>query len=225
MRTIAFLLSWIFLQGAVLAHNPPQHKRLDGSWYHGYSDNWIEIKDEGRYLSVMGLPPQGKARIFEQEWRGVYFDKKGNKITLEDRNTILYHHRKSGHIIQFRRSDACQTGSYGNAREHSQGSYYDRSAKPGTQPPFADEAFMEGTWRADRSIDIAMVKTREGLKAKYGGTTRWVSYQTVNNKWNEYIDENGNRYLFHNDKSATWYSNNRRNEPIQLKKISNDVKY
>ena len=76
------LISWLFFAGLVSA-TPPSHQfQLDGSWYHKKSNNWIEIRDEGRYLSVMGLPPQGKAKIFEKQWKDVYVDKKGNKISL-----------------------------------------------------------------------------------------------------------------------------------------------
>lgn len=219
------MLSWLFFNVALLANNPPQYRRLDGSWYHGVSDNWIEIRDEGRYISVMGLPPHGKARIFEQEWKGIYRDKKGNKITIETKNTLFYHHRKSGHVIEF----------YRPLKHHPSSDNYDRgSSHPshhGPQPRhYPDQGYgaadnLEGTWAAEGSIDIAMVKTRDGLKAKYGGTTRWVSYQIVNNKDDEFIDENGNRYVFHHSTSATWYPKDHRNKPIHLKKISDDVKY
>ena len=225
MRSFALLLSLLLIKITVMAGNPPQHKRLDGSWYHGGSDNWIEIRDEGRYISVMGLPPQGKARIFEQEWKGIYLDKKGNKITLENRNTLLYNHRKSGHVIEFHRYDTRQSGPNGQWKDESHGSYNYHSSQPYQHQDYKDDIIIEGSWAAENSIIIAMLKTRDGLKAKYSGTTRWVSYQSVNNRKNEFVDNNGNRYVFHNNISATWYPKDQRNQAIPLKKISDDVKY
>lgn len=225
MRTFTFLLSLLLINTAISAGNPPQHRRLDGSWYHSGSDNWIEIRDEGRYISVMGLPPQGKARIFEQEWKGIYLDKKGNKITLENRNTLLYNHRKSGHIIEFHRHDQHQSGAHGHWNNNSPGTYYDHPSKDYEDHNYKDGDFIEGSWIADKSIVIAMVKTRDGLKAKYSGTTRWVSYQADNNRKDEFVDDKGNRYVFHSHTSATWYSNDHRNQVIPLKKISDEVKY
>ena len=225
MRSFAFLLSLLLIKTAILAGDPPQHRRLEGSWYHGGSDNWIEIRDEGRYISVMGLPPQGKARIFEQEWKGVYLDKKGNKITLENRNTLLYNHRKSGHNIEFHRRDHQHSGTNGHWRDNTHGSYNDHPSNTYQNQHYEDDTYIEGSWAADKSIIIAIVKTRDGLKAKYSGTTRWVSYQAVNNRRDEFVDDNGNRYIFHNNTSATWYPKDQRNQAIPLKKISDEVKY
>lgn len=232
------LISWLFFAGLVSA-TPPSHQfQLDGSWYHKKSNNWIEIRDEGRYISVMGLPPQGKVKIFEKQWKDVYVDKKGNKISIESPHLILYLHRSSGNVISFERP-AKAHGTHNGCDDANDSRWYDRndgynSGRPKPHHGSNDThtsnnrfngSDLEGTWQAPGGTDIAMVVTRDGLKAKYSGTTRWVDYRSTGNKGNEFEDDKGNRYIFHSASAATWYPSNRSKDPIELKKTDNQVKY
>lgn len=223
MRTLFLLLGWLGFSTWSLA-TPANHQfQLDGSWYHKKSDNWIEIRDEGKYISVMGLPPYGKARIFEKQWREIYIDKKGNKISIEGPGLLLYHHRSSGHVLTFERPvKAHGTGGtwrgekdrWNNHGQRDDSYYNDFSPRD-----------AEGTWQALGGIDIAIVLTREGLRAKYSGTTHWVDYRMLGNDGITFEDNKGNRYVFSNATTATWYPAERNRNPIVLKKTDNQVKY
>lgn len=242
MRTMFILISWLFFTGLVSA-TPPSHQfHLDGSWYHKKSNNWIEIRDEGRYISVLGLPPQGKAKIFEKQWKDVYVDKKGNKISIESPHMILYLHRSSGNVISFERPAKAHGTGYGCNdandirwfdRKRYENDRYD-SDRPDPHHGSYDSypsiqrfngSDVEGTWQAPGGIDIAMVITRDGLKAKYSGTTRWVDYRSIGNKGNEFEDDKGNRYIFHSSFAATWYPASKSKDSIELRKTDNQVKY
>jgi hypothetical protein len=84
-----------------------------------------------------------------------------------------------------------------------------------------------GTWEGkNRSFGtVAIIDTRDGLKAKFSGTTNWVTYTKSTSRPNEYIDDRGNRYIFDEDNDGKWFPSDKDKKVIELKKISDEVKY
>jgi hypothetical protein len=84
-----------------------------------------------------------------------------------------------------------------------------------------------GTWDVKNGNynSVAIIDTREGLKAKFSGTTNWVNYTQSQSRSNEYIDDRGNRYIFDRDDEGKWFPADKGKKVIDLKKVSNEVRY
>ena len=85
---------------------------------------------------------------------------------------------------------------------------------------------IEGTYRTsikNKEI-IAILETRDGLKAKVSGSSVWKDY--TRNKYNEdeFIDRDGNSYIFKNH-NLKWRSQKHDDFVIELQKISDVVRY
>jgi hypothetical protein len=83
-----------------------------------------------------------------------------------------------------------------------------------------------GTWEVknDRFNSVAIIDTRDGIKAKFSGTSNWISY-TRSSRLNEYIDARGNRYIFEEEDKVKWYPIDKDRKVLELKKVSNEVNY
>jgi hypothetical protein len=69
-----------------------------------------------------------------------------------------------------------------------------------------------------REIDeyVTINRTRYGLKAKRG-KDNWIEYTQNRNRKNEYVDQNGNKYLVKSDDALTW-KNRKGTISLNLKK-------
>ncbi len=84
-----------------------------------------------------------------------------------------------------------------------------------------------GTWKTkdNRYTTVAIIDTRDGIKAKFSGSTKWVDYKVSKMRPNEYIDSKGNRYVFNSSGKSTWYPADSKLKSIELEKIDSEVRY
>lgn len=83
---------------------------------------------------------------------------------------------------------------------------------------------LEGTWESDRPRkSVVILYTREGIKAKFSGTTRWVDFIQDDFNASTYKDKKGNRYEV-NGNDLVWISQNG-TDRVFLQKISDDLKF
>ncbi|MBK8699108.1 MAG: hypothetical protein IPN29_06025 [Saprospiraceae bacterium] len=72
---------------------------------------------------------------------------------------------------------------------------------------------------------MAILETREGLKAKFAGTTRWVEYTQKENRSVDFVDKKGNNYRFLSENEVHWMTGEGNRPPGVLYKISDEVQY
>ncbi|HOY12715.1 MAG TPA: hypothetical protein PLY70_06220 [Saprospiraceae bacterium] len=89
-------------------------------------------------------------------------------------------------------------------------------------PNFKDNGSLEGTWRSTNPTkSVVILLTRDGLKAKFSGTTNWISY-TQQDSSKTYIDKNGNHYDFHSAGVGNWIHSNGVHK-VNIVKFTNDL--
>lgn len=84
---------------------------------------------------------------------------------------------------------------------------------------------LEGTWESNfPRKSVVILNTRDGIKAKFSGTDKWVSYETSEYSSKFYVDKKGNKYEFDGNGKCTWISSNGK-QRIDLIKIDNVLRF
>lgn len=176
-----------------------------------------------------------------------YQSKNGHMIKIVDRDQILFRPWRSGRVIKLYLHNQCSSLNYykdlRNDRDHAErdrwnDGYNDRrdntenlpSQRPNdndmrqSQKNPASIKSLEGTWESDSPRkSVVILYTREGIKAKFSGTTKWVDFVQDDYNASTYIDKKGNRYEVDGN-GLFWISQNGKDR-VFLRKISDDLKF
>lgn len=225
--------------------NETGRQDLSGNWYSKRISENIKIVEKRDVLIVKGLGDCNDTRVFERINKRSFVDKVGNLLIAEHCDVLVFIPNQGRHrreIIFEKRKNDCHDNwfdrddddhydrdnkrdrGYWNDNRYDDGSYGQRQSSDGKWNNY--EKNVSGTWDAGfRDKSIAIIDTRDGLKAKFSGTTRWVEY--VQNKHNpfEFSDDRGNKYVFSGSGKASWIPIDRSMKEIYLTKISDETQF
>jgi hypothetical protein len=245
MRYLIFCIAFLILPQFVLARDNDHHHSLSGYWYNKTSLVSIKVKEKKDGLMVIGLEGFRGTWIFDRIDSRCFIDRRGNRFILDQFDVLLFMpiKCKQTRITAFEKIedamyDHCKTDRFYGDREELQdngnrhsGSLNERStdyksAKDDIKnwPDYATT--INGTWLPDKgNKSVVMVDTREGLRAKFTGTSHWVDYTQSTLIPYEFIDIAGNKYTFDRAGNATWVPNERTKGMVHLKKVSDDPQF
>lgn len=101
---------------------------------------------------------------------------------------------------------------YDNWGDRDRGKKNNRGKRKNRNKLYSDDGFfgnsLNGKYHV-REIDeyVTINRTRHGLKARKGNGN-WIEYTQNRNRKNEYVDQNGNKYLVRSDNDLTWKNRN-----------------
>jgi hypothetical protein len=244
MRNFILSFAMLVLPYLVFA-NDSGREDLSGNWYSKCISESIKIKERRDVLIVKGLGDCNNTQVFERINRKSYVDNDGNLLIADKCNVLVFipnrgrHHREivfekrnnDHHDAWFNNDDddhydrnrGKKHGSW-NEDRYSNDSYGQGQPYEGKWNNY--EKSVTGTWDAGfRDKSIAIIDTRDGLKAKFSGTTKWVDYVQSRQNPYEFIDNKGNKYIFKGDGKASWISIDRSIKEIYLTKVSDDTRF
>jgi hypothetical protein len=225
---------------------------ISGYWFNPRLNESIRIIKNKQFILVKGLFLENRTSKFKNKGRGVFVDRAGNSLILENRNTIRLRHRNANEYIRFEKvreidghnqwrkyhdydDDFQNFNQYGERIKDGLGVESRSSSQNDSNQPINNAssriniAFEElvGTWKAKdgRYPTVAIIDHREGLKAKFTGSTNWVTYLLIKEGINEFIDPKGNRYIFETQSKAKWISVDSKAKIIEIVKSSAEVQY
>ena len=247
MRVLFFIGLLFFLPIFLVASESPidAHRNLTGYWVNAKIKETIKIKDRNNSIFINGLPGTRVDVQFDRIYGNVYKDGFGNKLTVENRNTIFIDlgRRHSLRYVKWEENDSRRWGKeefdkdYDPFDNHHKDEYFSNNFE--NQRPydnnncsasanwnFSYSEIVTGTWASSirGRENIAILDTREGIKAKVSGTNRWVDYCQNKVIPNEFIDNKGNKMVFERD-AAIWIPKDIKDAVIKLQKISSDIRY
>ena len=225
---------------------------LTGYWLNPKLDVSIKVKQRADVLLVKGLMGNRETEIFEQVCKDKFVDHRGNTLIIENHNTLVFEKRNGRKYLRFRKIND-DDRNYGHGknrgnrwdeddhffdndnnypqkgdRQNDRDRYDDESSRNNRQNNGWDNnnyaSRVSGTW-TDREHTVAIVDTRDGLKAKFSGSDKWVDYTMDRSGYGTFVDKKGNRYVFKNDNEVIWTSADRNKKDIVLRRLSNEVKY
>jgi hypothetical protein len=225
---------------------------MEGYYYNPRLRESIRIIEHRNDVIVKGLFSDSRLVRFNKINKNTYEDRYGNLLICEDRNTIKIKRWRTRDYIRFDKVDDHRGRSdwhryhdyddicddrydhYHGYRDDDRyrGSKYDRDDIR-KNPEYTSRSRiipidrLVGTWEVIHGNfnDVAIIDTRDGLKAKFSGTTNWVSYIKSTTRKNEYLDDRGNRYVFDDDRFAKWYPADKGKTVIEMRKVSSEVRY
>ena len=246
MRALITLIVMFITSSFILNANNPHPRSYNGLWHNDYTGKTIEIQAYADGLNIKGLPTYRHWVWFERSSGNTYYDRYGNRIKIQGPYIRFYTHRRHGRLtfIQLQndrpRPSAGHDGHKGRER-HNEDDYYDQSyrneryndddsynddrtytkelnkAQSYSKPSYNDP---EGTWQVQSpNKKVYITETRDGLKARFSDELKWYTYKLDTSSGN-YISENGNRYIFENDR-LLWIDKSG-NRKFYMTKISED---
>ncbi len=230
----------------IFAHNL-DNLDLSGYWYSQHLSSSIKIKDKENVLLVKGLNGTNATQVFGRINAKTYEDKRGNRFIIDHCDAIFFisrrnHYPKKVFFEKIGRAyndlndrshykqhsyfeddfENFDENNYGKPQSHTNSNEYQN----GRSNWLNYEEKISGTWRTEKgNMSIVIIDTRDGLKAKLTGTTKWVSYVQNIRKPYEFVDDNGNKYVFNEDLKATWISADRDKRTIPIYKSSSEMQY
>lgn len=241
MRNLILSFAMLVLPFLVFA-NDIGRQDLTGNWYSKCISETIKIKEKRDVLIVKGLGDCNGIEVFERINKRSYADRVGNLLIVDKCDVLVFIPNKGRRhkeiIFEKTRNDR-------NAWFNNDDDQYDRESNHGNrnhdrygngsngqQGQPSDnrwnnyERGVTGTWDAGfKEKTIAMIDTRDGLKAKFSGTSKWVDYVQSRQNPYEFVDAKGNKYIFNGQGSASWIPNDRSIKEIYLTKISDDTQF
>jgi hypothetical protein len=224
-----------------------EKKSLSGYWYSNAISSSIKIKEKRNALIIHGLEQCQGPTLFRRIDFDTYLDDIGNKIIVDCHNIIAFfpiHRNDYDRRIIFEKSQHPKKHHQNhNPNHHSDqynddGDYIYNYKNNSDEPPHVSNynsnpinwanfsEIVVGSWMIENDrISIAIIDTRDGLKAKFSGSSEWVTYFQSQENDSIFIDSKGNRYVFDGSKSAKWIPIDKKKSIISLIKISQIPKY
>lgn len=168
-------------------------KWLKGYWYENFTGDEIRIKSRRNYLRVKGISRSSNWIRFDRMRNGNFRDCRGNIIIVRSRHSLQLIPRRGGQKIftrfgnrQFRDQKGCRPSSYQNSRYRSLHN-------------FKREQFYVHI--LNEYIDVRY-ENNLLFARRYGGD--WSKYIQNPYRKNEYIDNQGNRYIRDSKGNLSW---------------------
>jgi hypothetical protein len=236
----------------ILISNILSASDISGYWFNPRLQESIRIFKNQQFIFVKGLFSKNRTSKFKSKGRGVFVDKEGNSLILENRNTLKLRRRYANDYIRFEKVrdvdghndwkkfhdydddfeisrnnfDISNTDDVYKANRSNQIDLYSRLGNNtiSSTIPFEE---LAGTWEANdrRYPTVAIIDHREGLKAKFTGSTNWITYVLSKVGRNEFIDTKGNKYIFDTPSKAKWIPADPNAKIIEVVKTSSEVRY
>lgn len=206
----------------------------------------FDIRSSGNKLQVYDVY-FGDHETYRYVGNNTYQSRNGHMIKVLNRDQILFRLWRCRRVVKLYLHNQCGLDNHyrdhTNSREYPEqdrwnDEYEDRTGdiedvprrRPNDTDPMRTEQSppsiksLEGTWESDRPRkSVVILYTREGLKAKFSGTTKWVDFIQDDFNASTYKDKNGNRYEV-NGNDLVWISQNG-TDRVFLRKISDDLKF
>ena len=244
MRALFTLIVIFVTFSCILNANNPHPRSYNGLWYNNYTGKTIEIQHYADGLKIKGLPAYRNWARFERNSANTYYDRFGNRIKLQGPNIRYYTNRRHGRLTFVKIQNDKHRPTNTRDRHHSierldDDDYYDaydRNIRITDQDRYLDDEDVnssfpitpsrqanndvEGTWQVNNpDKKVYITETRDGLKARFSDELKWYVYHLETSSGN-YISENGNRYIFENDR-LVWIDKSG-NRKFYMTKISED---
>ncbi len=240
MKTLKIFLVLFAAPLLLLANH--RHANLQGVWVNNQLQKKIEITYAPKGIYVKGIKRYDRV-FFKRSNDHTFRDQRNNKIKIKKDGRVYLYDRFRHSKIVFKkapiRNNCDHFSFYENDHNDQRRSRHNHHKTNNTQDEYYEESpsrnsykneerlsgsGLEGTWRISNfEKDILILGQRDGMKAKIKGQQYWTNYKKINSS--TFIDKNGNRYVIKNNTILEWLPSNKNEAKLELRKLSDDIKW